>query len=158
MMRTSVMAGALALAAGLTFSVSSVAQQAKPTAKAKPTMTVYKSPTCGCCSKWIQHMRDEGFEVTSTDVPDVNPIKKENGVPSDAWSCHTAQVSGYVLEGHVPASAVKKLLTEKPKVVGLAVPGMPVGSPGMEVPSGQVEPYNVVSFDKAGKMTVYEKH
>lgn len=157
-MRTSVMAGALALVAGLTFSVSSVAQQAKSTASAKPTMTVYKSPTCGCCSKWIQHMRDEGFEVKSTDVPDVNPIKKQNGVPSDGWSCHTALVSGYVLEGHVPASAVKKLLTEKPKVVGLAVPGMPVGSPGMEVPSGQVEPYNVVSFDKAGKMTAYEKH
>lgn len=151
-MKTRLVAVALALVAGLAFSVSSVAQQAKL------VMTVYKSPTCGCCSKWIQHMRDEGFDVKSTDVPDVNPIKKENGVPSDAWSCHTAQVSGYVLEGHVPVSAVRKLLKEKPKVVGLAVPGMPVGSLGMEVPSGQVEPYNVVSFDKAGKMTVFEKH
>lgn len=157
-MKTRVVAATLALVAGLVFSVSSVAQQAKPASQPKPVMTVFKSPTCGCCSKWIQHMRDEGFEVKSTDVPDVNPIKKENGVPSDAWSCHTAQVSGYVLEGHVPVSAVRKLLKEKPKVAGIAVPGMPVGSLGMEVPSGQVEPYNVVSFDKAGKMAVFEKH
>lgn len=156
-MKTRVIAIVLALAAGATFGVSAVAQQPKAT-PGKPAMTVYKSPTCGCCSKWIQHMRDEGFEVKSTDVPDVNPIKKENGVPSDAWSCHTALVSGYVLEGHVPVSAVRKLLKEKPKVAGIAVPGMPMGSLGMEVPSGQVEAYNVVSFDKAGKMTVFEKH
>jgi len=125
---------------------------------ALPSVTVYKSPTCGCCSKWIEHMKAQGFDVKSTDQTDVTPIKTQYGVPADAQSCHTALVGGYVLEGHVPASAVKKLLNEKPKVVGLAVPGMPVGSPGMEVPSGQVEAYNVVAFDKAGKQTVYEKH
>ena len=124
----------------------------------KPVITVYKTPTCGCCGKWIDHMRSSGFDVKSTDIDDVTSIKKQYGVPLDSQSCHTALVEGYVLEGHVPATAVKKMLKEKPKVVGLAVPGMPVGSPGMEVPSGQVEPYNVVAFDKAGKTTVYEKH
>jgi len=127
-------------------------------ADSKPSVVVYKSPTCGCCGKWIDHMKSSGFDVKSTDIDDVTSIKKQYGVPLDSQSCHTALVEGYVLEGHVPATAVKKMLKEKPKVVGLAVPGMPVGSPGMEVPSGQVEPYNVVAFDKAGKTTVYEKH
>ena len=92
----------LALAAGLGFAVALAAQESKP------VMTVYKSPTCGCCGKWIEHMKASGFEVKSNVVPDVNPIKKSNGVPNEGWSCHTALVSGYVLEGHVPASAVKK--------------------------------------------------
>jgi hypothetical protein len=122
-----------------------------------PTMTVYKSPTCGCCSKWIEHMRSNGFEVKSTDVEDVTSIKTANGVPPEAGSCHTALVGGYVLEGHVPADSVKRLLREKPKVAGLAVPGMPVGSPGMEVPSGQVDRYNVVSFTKGGPTTVFDR-
>jgi len=143
---------ALTLTTALGVGASSLAQSARP------MVTVYKSPTCGCCSKWIEHMKAQGFDVKSTDQTDVTPIKTQYGVPADAQSCHTALVGGYVLEGHVPASAVKKLLNEKPKVVGLAVPGMPVGSPGMEVPSGQVEAYNVVAFDKAGKQTVYEKH
>lgn len=151
-MNTRMLATALTLTLGLGLAVSSLAQSARP------VVTVYKSPTCGCCSKWIQHMKTEGFDVKSTDQMDVTPIKTQYGVPLDAQSCHTALVGGYVLEGHVPASAVKKLLKDKPKVVGLAVPGMPVGSPGMEVPSGQVEAYNVVAFDKAGKQTVYEKH
>lgn len=151
-MNTRMLATALTLTLGLGFAVSSLAQSARP------VVTVYKSPTCGCCSKWIQHMKTEGFDVKSTDQMDVTPIKTQYGVPLDAQSCHTALVGGYVLEGHVPASAVKKLLKDKPKVVGLAVPGMPVGSPGMEVPSGQVEAYNVMAFDKAGKQTVYEKH
>lgn len=151
-MKIRLFAAALALSIGVGFGVSSLAQGARP------AVTVYKTPTCGCCSKWIEHMKAEGFDVKSTDQADVTPIKTQYGVPVDAQSCHTALVGGYVLEGHVPASAVKKLLKDKPKVVGLAVPGMPVGSPGMEVPSGQVEPYNVVAFDKAGKQTVYEKH
>ena len=146
------LAVALILTLGLGLAVSSLAQSAKP------VVTVYKTPTCGCCGKWIEHMKTQGFDVKSTDQMDVTPIKTQYGVPLDAQSCHTALVGGYVLEGHVPASAVKKLLAQKPAIVGLAVAGMPVGSPGMEVPSGQVEPYNVVAFDKAGKQTVYEKH
>jgi hypothetical protein len=123
-----------------------------------PAVTVFKSATCGCCSQWIEHMRSNGFVVKSMDVEDVGTIKTQYGVPESAGSCHTALVGGYVVEGHVPASAVKRLLAEKPKVVGIAVPGMPAGSPGMEVPSGRVDPYNVVSFDTAGKTSVFEKH
>ena len=124
---------------------------------AAPTVTVYKSPTCGCCSKWIEHMRSNGFEVKSTDVEDITSVKTANGVPSEASSCHTALVAGYVLEGHVPADSVKRLLKEKPKVAGLAVPGMPMGSPGMEVPSGKVEHYDVVSFARGGATTVFDR-
>jgi hypothetical protein len=124
---------------------------------AAPTVTVYKSPTCGCCSKWIEHMRSNGFEVKATDIEDMTSVKKANGVPQEAESCHTALVGGYVLEGHVPADSVKRLLREKPKVAGLAVPGMPVGSPGMEVPSGQVQHFDVVSFVKGGATTVFDR-
>ncbi len=151
-MNIRVLAGALTLSTAQGYAALSGA------ADTKPSVVVYKSPTCGCCSKWIEHMKANGFDVKSTDMDDVGTVKKQYGVPVDSQSCHTALVEGYVLEGHVPATAVKKMLKDKPKVVGLAVPGMPVGSPGMEVPSGQVEPYNVVSFDKAGKTAVFEKH
>ena len=94
---------------------------------------VYKSPTCGCCSKWIDHLEKNGFEVEAKDVPDVTPIKRANGVPPGMTACHTAMVGGYFIEGHVPAEDVKRLLEEHPQIAGLTVPGMPVGSPGMEV-------------------------
>jgi hypothetical protein len=144
-------AGPLALTAAMVQVPLSRAQTAAP------SMTVYKSPTCGCCSKWIDHMRSHGFDVKSTDVEDVSSIKTKQGVPAEAASCHTALVGGYVIEGHVPADSVKRLLREKPKVTGLAVPGMPVGSPGMEVPSGQVEHYDVVSFVRGGATTVFDR-
>jgi hypothetical protein len=137
---------ALALAVTLT---------ARAQAPAAPKMTVYKSPTCGCCAKWVAHMRNAGFDVTVNDVPNVGEIKAQNHVPADAQSCHTALVGGYVVEGHVPADVVKQLLKEKPAVAGLAVPGMPIGSPGMESADGNKQAYNVVSFDKAGKTQVY---
>jgi len=120
-------------------------------------VTVYKSPSCGCCSKWIEHMRANGFTVASHDVEDIAAIKTKHGVPSQAASCHTALVDGYVVEGHVPADVVKRLLRERPKVSGIATPGMPMGSPGMEVPSGTKESYSVVSFDTSGKQTVFER-
>ena len=116
-------------------------------------VTVYKSPTCGCCGKWVEHMRANGFEVTVTDMPDVAPIKDKQGVPAALRSCHTALIGGYAIEGHVPADVIKKLLKEKPSAAGIAVPGMPMGSPGMEGPSKDT--YNVVLFDKAGKTSVY---
>lgn len=137
---------ALALAVTLT---------ARAQAPAAPKMTVYKSPTCGCCAKWVAHMRNAGFEVTVNDVPNVGEIKAQHHVPADAQSCHTALVGGYVVEGHVPADVVNQLLKEKPAVAGLAVPGMPIGSPGMESADGNKQAYNVVSFDKAGKTQVY---
>ena len=124
---------------------------------AKPQMTVYKSATCGCCSKWVEHMQGNGFEVKAINVDDIDKVKRERGVPADAASCHTAIVNGYVVEGHVPADAVQKMLKEKPSIAGIAVPGMPMGSPGMEVPGGQKEAFNIVSFDKSGKTAIYEK-
>ena len=137
---------ALALAVTLT---------ARAQAPAAPKMTVYKSPTCGCCAKWVAHMRNAGFDVTVNDVPNVGEIKAQHHVPADAQSCHTALVGGYVVEGHVPADVVNQLLKEKPAVAGVAVPGMPIGSPGMESADGNKQAYNVVSFDKAGKTQVY---
>jgi hypothetical protein len=124
---------------------------------AKPQLTVYKSPTCGCCLNWVRHMRESGFDVKAIDVDDINRVKREHGVPADAASCHTGIVNGYVVEGHVPADAVLKMLKDRPQIAGIAVPGMPIGSPGMEVPSGQKEPFTIVSFDKTGKTAVYQK-
>ena len=143
----------LALAIGLAWagSVWTAAQSAKP------QMTVYKSATCGCCSKWIEHMQANGFEVKSVNVDDIDKVKRDNGVPQSAASCHTGLVNGYVVEGHVPADAVLKMLKDKPSLAGIAVPGMPMGAPGMEVPSGQKDKYDIVSFDKSGKTSVYQK-
>ena len=123
----------------------------------RPQMTVYKSATCGCCSKWVEHMQANGFDVKAINVDDIDKVKRERGVPADATSCHTAIVNGYIVEGHVPADAVLKVLKEKPAIAGIAVPGMPMGSPGMEIPGGQKEAFNIVAFDKAGKTTVYQK-
>jgi hypothetical protein len=119
-------------------------------------VTVYKSPSCGCCSKWVDHMRKEGFTVTAHDMDDVTPFKREVGVPGKLESCHTAVVDGYVIEGHVPAADVRRLLAERPKVVGLSVPGMVTGSPGME--GGTPDPYDVVAFDAKSRTTVFARH
>jgi hypothetical protein len=118
-----------------------------------PLVTVYKDPNCGCCSKWVDHMKAEGFEVKTIDTPNVGEVKKEYGIGPELQSCHTALVGSYALEGHVPADVVKKLLAEKPTVAGLAVPGMPAGSPGME--GATRERYDVLTFDRAGKTSVY---
>src|SRR5687767_2960634 len=123
-----------------------------------PVVQVYKSPTCGCCALWVKHLQDAGFTTKVTEIEDVTPIKTKNGVPARAQSCHTAIVDGYVLEGHVPAADVQRLLKERPAVVGLAVPGMPIGSPGMEVPNVKAQAFNVVSFNKAGEVKVFASH
>lgn len=120
-----------------------------------PEIRVYKSPTCGCCSKWVEHMREAGFRVVAEDVADMREVKRREGVPLDLASCHTAVVEGYVVEGHVPGRVVRSLLEAAPAVAGLAVPGMPVGSPGMEGPNPQ--PYDVVAFDGDGNRTVFER-
>jgi hypothetical protein len=117
------------------------------------TMTVYKTPTCGCCTKWVNHLREQGFQVTAYDISDLTPIKKKHGVPDALATCHTAIVDGYVVEGHVPADVIQRLLSERPKVVGITVPGMPMGSPGME--GAYSEPYDVLTFDQDGKTQVY---
>ena len=111
------------------------------------TIQVYKTPTCGCCTLWIDHLRASGFVVEATDLPDLRTLKAMNGVPNELSSCHTATVDGYVIEGHVPASDIRRLLAERPKIAGLAVPGMPMGSPGMEHPDAtRHEAYDVIAF------------
>jgi hypothetical protein len=119
-------------------------------------IAVYKSPTCGCCSKWVRHLEANGFSVKAYDVQDVNAYKDRHGVPVPLGACHTAVIDGYVIEGHVPAADIKRLLAERPKIKGLAVPGMPAGSPGMEGPHS--ETYEVLSFDAAGDTTVFARH
>jgi hypothetical protein len=124
---------------------------------AAPTLEVFKSPTCGCCSKWVDHAREHGFAAKVTDLPDaqLDALKGKHGIPRTAQSCHTVLVGGYVVEGHVPAVEVKRLLKERPAIKGLAVAGMPLGSPGMEVPGQKPQTYNVISFDKAGEVKVF---
>lgn len=113
-------------------------------------MVVTKDPSCGCCERWVIHLRGTGFTVTDGLV---NPLKIRLGVSRELASCHTAQIGGYVIEGHVPAGAIKRLLAERPEGTGLAVPGMPVGSPGMEVEDMQPETYDVVPFGNDGRST-----
>jgi hypothetical protein len=122
-----------------------------------PGMEVYKSPTCGCCAKWVDHVRAAGFTVKVTDLSndDLDALKEKHGVPRTAQSCHTALVGGYVVEGHVPVAEVQRLLKERPALAGIAVGGMPIGSPGMEVPGQKPQTYNVVTFDKQGGVKVY---
>lgn len=120
-------------------------------------LVVYKSPSCGCCTEWVKHMQDNGFTVKVHDQNDVSPIKKQAGVPRNLQSCHTAKVGDYVIEGHVPASDVKRLLQEKPNVVGLTAPGMPHGSPGMDM-GPRKDPYDVMTFTHSGKTAVFASH
>ena len=117
-------------------------------------MTVYKTPDCGCCKDWITYMKGQGFTVSAVDMNDLSEIKRSSGVPAKLESCHTALVGDYVIEGHVPADLVKKILAEKPKITGLAVPGMPVDAPGMG--TGKT-PYDVIAWDKAGHTSVFAK-
>ncbi len=127
-------------------------------APAAASIQVYKSPTCGCCQKWIEHLQDNGLAVETIEVADVTPIKQANGVPDHLSSCHTATVEGYVIEGHVPASDVIRLLKDKPSIKGIAVPAMPIGSPGMEVPGRPNEPYTVFHFDSEGRIGAFATH
>ncbi|GAN46248.1 metal-binding protein [Methylobacterium sp. ME121] len=133
------------LAAGLTVGRSGTAQ-------GLPTVAVTKDPSCGCCAKWVDHLRQAGFMVTVTEGP-VTAVKARLGVPRDLASCHTALVDGYVVEGHVPADAIKRLLAERPNGTGLAVPGMPAGSPGMEVEGRDPGTYAVILFGPEGRDT-----
>jgi hypothetical protein len=122
-----------------------------------PQLVVYKDPNCGCCRKWVEHMQQNGFRVEAHDTSGVDGIKGQAGVPMAARSCHTGLVGGYAIEGHVPAEAVRRLLREHPAdVAGLAVPGMVMGSPGMEGPNPQH--YDVIAFTKDGRTSVYETH
>lgn len=131
--------------------------QAAKAATTGPAVTVYKDPNCGCCKEWIEHLRKHAFKVTSKDTSDVAAIKRSGRVPSQLQSCHTAFVNGYVIEGHVPAQDIQRLLKEKPRVAGIAVAGMPIGSPGMEV-GNRKDKYDVVAFTRDGRTSVFAKH
>ncbi len=133
---------------------TTLAAMPAPTAATIP-ITVYRSESCGCCKKWEAHLRQNGFTVTSVVQEDLSEIKAESGVTPELRSCHTALVAGYVIEGHVPAADIQRLLKEKPKVVGLSAPGMPAAGPGMDMGK---DPYDVLSFDAKGKTAVWAKH
>lgn len=152
MNRREILAAAVA-AAGL-------ASVGAPALAAAPRVHVMKSPYCGCCGGWVDHMRAEGFEV---EVVDVSPealegAKAAAGIGPETASCHTAHVEGYVVEGHVPAADVRRLLDEKPDAIGLAAPGMPLGSPGMDGPGMGAEPYEVLLLKRGGGQEVFARH
>jgi hypothetical protein len=119
---------------------------------------VYKSPTCGCCGDWVEHLREHGFTVEVIDQPNMTAVKSELGLPRDMASCHTARIAGYLVEGHVPAEDIRRLLAERPDVAGLAVPGMPVGSPGMEVEGRAADSYEVLAFERDGSTSVWASY
>jgi hypothetical protein len=127
-------------------------------ASTRASVEVYKSPTCGCCSKWVEHLQAHGFTVKTTNVEDIYEVKTKHRVPSAVESCHTALVGGYVVEGHVPAADVQRMLDERPAIAGIGVRGMPIGSPGMEVEGVKPQPYNVLAFDKGGQTRVFARH
>src|SRR6266540_1567202 len=131
--------------------LASLLQTSTLFARENQMITVHKDPTCGCCSGWVQHLQKAGFDTKVLDTRDLDAVKRRLGVPDDLAACHTAEVAGYIIEGHVPAAALKRFLAEKPNAGGLAVPGMPIGSPGME--GGKPERYDVVMFGPDGRRT-----
>jgi hypothetical protein len=146
--------GSLALLAALTSASAPVPVSLHP---APTAITVFKDPNCGCCKEWVEHLRKHAFAVTAKDTSDVSGIKRAARVPEQLHSCHTAFVNGYVVEGHVPAADIQRLLKEKPKVAGIAVPGMPVGSPGMEIGTRK-DRYNVIAFNRDGSTSHFASH
>ena len=150
--------GLAVVASGCTFATST--ENASPAAPAaeSPLLVVHKSPTCGCCSLWVDHMKQAGFRAEIQLSDNVEPVKRRVGVPAGYGSCHTAEVDGYFVEGHVPAEDVQRLLKERPDALGLTVPGMPMGSPGMELPSGEVRPYTVFLVHRDGTVSPFAEH
>lgn len=126
---------------------------ARSSLAAEPAIMVTKDPNCGCCTGWAEHLRKEGFAVSVIESSNLNQLKARLGVPSGLASCHTAEISGFVIEGHVPAKAIRRLLAERPQIRGLSVPGMPIGSPGMEVEGQPNQRYEVVAFGASGQQT-----
>lgn len=123
---------------------------------AQPVIDVYKTAACGCCKAWVKHLEENGFAVKSHDVADPGDYRQKFGIPKELGSCHSARVAGYAVEGHVPAADIKRLLASKPKATGLAVPAMPLGSPGMEGPRS--DPYDVLLVKKDGTTTVFKRY
>lgn len=137
---------------------SHVISERVPATRALPLAVVHKNPSCGCCGSWVEHMRKAGFPVEVREEDNLDAIKTGLGVPAGKGSCHTVEVDGYVVEGHVPAEDIKRLLAERPDARGLVLPGMPMGSPGMESPDGRVEPYTVELVRRDGTTIAYATH
>jgi hypothetical protein len=135
-----------------------VAGSVRAQARGSRQLAVYKSPTCGCCDGWVAHMREAGFTVAVHVVEDPGTVRRARGLPDALASCHTGVIDGYAIEGHVPAADVARLLTERPEAAGLAVPGMPVGSPGMETPDGRKQPYDTLLVLRSGQTRVFGRH
>jgi hypothetical protein len=133
------------------------AQSAPPSASTQPVVEVWRSPTCGCCGEWVKHLQRNGFATRVHMVEDTSAFRRAAGIPERLGACHTAKVAGYAIEGHVPAQEIRRLLAEKPNAVGLSVPGMPLGSPGMEQ-GGMKQPYEVLLVAKDGGTSVYRKY
>jgi hypothetical protein len=140
----------LAMAGFYFFSTSHVGAEDK--------ILVYKSEFCGCCGGWVKHLKENGFSVEVKNSEDMDVEKRRLGVPEAMDSCHTGIINGYLIEGHVPAADIRKLLAERPSGDGIAAPGMPMGSPGMEVPGEKADPYDVLLFSKNGKTSIFSKH
>jgi hypothetical protein len=153
------LAGAALLATGAGFAADQRPAAQAPQKPSATAMAVYKSPTCGCCSAWIEHVRARGLQVDANNVSDsqLNVIAIQSGVPGDLVTCHTAKVGGYIVEGHVPVEDILRMLKEKPAIAGIAVAGMPLGSPGMEQ-GGVKQPFSTMAFTKDGKTTVFARH
>jgi hypothetical protein len=155
LLRQSLALGVLPIAAigGSRFNLANLSQA---TTTNKPSLDVFRRASCGCCGDWVQHMQEAGFTVNETVTEELEAVKQQYGVTEELVSCHTAIVDGYVIEGHVPAEDVRRLLAEKPDVTGIAVPGMPIGSPGMEM-GDEREPYAVLSF-KGEAIALFAEH
>lgn len=155
-MRTSFVIGGAVLITAASMIAAASAQTAKA---ATASMVVYKSATCGCCSLWVKHLLARGFKVETRDVGDseLTSVAIQSGVPADLQTCHTAKINGYIVEGHVPAADIERLLTEKPAILGIGVGGMPMGSPGMEQ-GGMTQRFNTMAFTKDGKETIFARH
>ena len=149
------LAGAAVAAGGVRFQVGAAHADPAATAVWPATVEVWKESTCECCKGWIAHMNTAGFTLTVHDVPDIAAVKQARGVPEDLWSCHTAAVEGYTIEGHVPPQDLTRLLAERPRVKGLAVPGMPASAPGMDMPD---QPFDVMAFGGADGTQLYAHH
>lgn len=142
---------------GVALLASAYVPATRPAEASAVTVTVFKDANCGCCKSWVEHLRSHAFTVVARDTSDLSGIKRTARVPQRLGSCHTAFVNGYVVEGHVPAADIQRLLKEKPKIAGIAVAGMPAGSPGMEV-GDRKDPYEVVAFTRDGRTQVFAKH
>jgi hypothetical protein len=142
----------LGLAAGL------LATACEPASAASQTVTVHKDPSCGCCTGWVEHLDAGGFKTQIVETTDRAALHMRLKLPAEMTSCHTAQIGSYLIEGHVPAADIRRLLKEKPNALGLVVPGMPIGSPGMEMPDGTREAYDVLLVKKDGATAVFAHH